>query len=472
MAEQNLPDVGPPVLAVVGHPNKGKSSIVATLVQDNQVEISSEAGTTRYAAYIPLKVDDQTLYTLVDTPGFQRARGALEWMLEHESTDDKRPQVVHQFVETFSGQEMFRDECELLRPIVNGAGILYVVDGSIPYGEEYKPEMEILRWTGRPRMALINPIGGEKYVDEWKTSLDQYFTVKVFNAVSAEFDKQLELLRMFGMLYDGWRKPMARVVEALESRRQHQRQAAARAIASMLTEALTHVETKVIGFDDEPATHRAALEERFRNALRRREAVCHDQIEAIYDHPGIRRQNPDMQVLHEDVFSTESQRLFGLTRGQAIQIAAVGAAGAGALLDLALAGLTFGIFTAAFAVVGGVTGYVGFDKVARWQVVLHGRLGQKLLQCGPLINVGLQHSLLNRACLYHQLIATRSHARRTPVIVDSDQIGALNPLTTEMGRRLSADFRKLRSVNNDDVMRTELVDVMIAKIVQILDDIG
>ena len=37
----------PPLFAIVGHPNKGKSSIVSTLAQDESVTISPIPGTTR-----------------------------------------------------------------------------------------------------------------------------------------------------------------------------------------------------------------------------------------------------------------------------------------------------------------------------------------------------------------------------------------------------------------------------------------
>ena len=155
-----------PVFAVVGHPNKGKSCIVATLAQDDSVHIAPEPGTTSKCRRYPAVVDGQTLYTLVDTPGFQRARGALAWMKERETSAAKRGEVVRQFLEAYRGGEAFPDECELLWPIMAGAGILYVVDGSRPYGEEYEAEMKILRWTGRPSMALINPIADERHVEE------------------------------------------------------------------------------------------------------------------------------------------------------------------------------------------------------------------------------------------------------------------------------------------------------------------
>jgi small GTP-binding protein len=69
-----------PVLAVVGHPNKGKSSLVSTLAQDDSVAIGTDPGTTLHARAYPMRIDGKLLYTLVDTPGFQRARQVLAWL--------------------------------------------------------------------------------------------------------------------------------------------------------------------------------------------------------------------------------------------------------------------------------------------------------------------------------------------------------------------------------------------------------
>ena len=66
-----------PRFAVVGHPNKGKSSVVATLAQNDSIAIAMEPGTTRDSHRYPMKVDDVTLYELIDTPGFQRPRKVL-----------------------------------------------------------------------------------------------------------------------------------------------------------------------------------------------------------------------------------------------------------------------------------------------------------------------------------------------------------------------------------------------------------
>ena len=59
-----------PRFAVVGHPNKGKSSIVSTLAGDDSVEIKADPRTTLRCNRYPMKVDGKTLYELIDTPGF------------------------------------------------------------------------------------------------------------------------------------------------------------------------------------------------------------------------------------------------------------------------------------------------------------------------------------------------------------------------------------------------------------------
>jgi small GTP-binding protein len=74
----------PPRFAIVGHPNKGKSSIVATLAEDDSVAIAPDPGTTTQARTYPMRRDGQTLYELSDTPGFQRARDVLAWLTAHD----------------------------------------------------------------------------------------------------------------------------------------------------------------------------------------------------------------------------------------------------------------------------------------------------------------------------------------------------------------------------------------------------
>ena len=48
-----------PKFAVVGDPNKGKSSIVSSLARDDSIQIGNTPGTTQVSRAFPLKVDGE-----------------------------------------------------------------------------------------------------------------------------------------------------------------------------------------------------------------------------------------------------------------------------------------------------------------------------------------------------------------------------------------------------------------------------
>ena len=50
-----------PTFAVVGHPNEGKSSVVATLTEDDSVRISDFPGETTICADYSVRVDEKVL---------------------------------------------------------------------------------------------------------------------------------------------------------------------------------------------------------------------------------------------------------------------------------------------------------------------------------------------------------------------------------------------------------------------------
>ena len=77
-----------------------------------------------------------------------------------------------------------------------GAGIIYVVDGSRPVRNVDREEMEILRLTGRPRMAIINCKDDDfTHLDSWKNEFRRSFnTNRVFNAHRATYAERILLL--------------------------------------------------------------------------------------------------------------------------------------------------------------------------------------------------------------------------------------------------------------------------------------
>ena len=454
-----------PVFAVVGHPNKGKSSIVSTLAHDDSVRIAAEPGTTTSCREYPMRVDGRIQYKLVDTPGFQRARRALAWMRERETTAMEHAAVVRAFVEAHRGTGAFDDECELLTPVLDGAGILYVVDGSLPYGPEYEAEMEILRWTGAPSMALINPIGPADHVESWRAALLQYFKiVRVFDALEAPFEKRLELLRAFGQLREEWREPLARAVATLGEERGRVHRRVARAVAQMLAEMLSYSATQRLSIGADPTLHEATLEQAYKDALRDLEREGRRNVELVYGHRKVERNEGVVELLDQDLFSTDHWYFWGLNRRQLVATGAAGGAVLGGAIDVGVGGASMLLGTLVGATVGGATAWLSRGRLTRTRV-LNLPLGGRLLRCGPTRDVNFPYVVLGRALYHHARVAGRSHADRGTLALGDPGDGAnwIDRLSRGDRTALERSFRRLRDGETGEDL-TEEVTVRLAPI--------
>jgi GTPase Era involved in 16S rRNA processing len=453
-----------PVFAVVGHPNKGKSSIVATLARDESVAISPLPGTTVDDREFPMVIDGETLYVLVDTPGFQRARAALEWMQQQAASAVERPDIVRRFVEGHRNDPRFDAECNLLTPVLEGAGILYVVDGSRPFGQEYEAEMEILRWTGQPSLALINLIGESDYTAEWKNALGQYFRiVRVFDAMTADFDKRIQLLLAFGQIREEWREPLERAVQVLQAEQTQRRVLSARVIAEAIGAMLTHTcQGRLTGSQPDEAV-RQRLRETYTQNLVAMEQQCRRDVEQIYNYKHLERHEAVVQLLDEDLFARQTWSLFGLTRQQLVAAGSVGGAAAGGVIDLAVGGASLLMGAGLGALIGGVSAWVTADRVADVRVL--GRpLGGQVLGVGPMRNINFPYVVLGRALLHHRMIEDRTHACRGPL--DLQEASApLQSITPQHRKRLEQVFSKMR---NRDALRPDLLDRLAGEIEQLM----
>jgi hypothetical protein len=413
-----------------------------------------------------MRLDGRTLYTLVDTPGFQRARAALAWMKANEADAASRPAVVARFVREHAGGDRFHDECELLQPIIDGAGIIYVVDGAAPYGPEYEAEMEILRWTGQPSLAIINPIGEPRFVEPWQNALGQFFrVVRVIDVLQAPFAQQIELLRGFGQLREDWREPLHTAVEALIAQRDRQKADAARLIAEMIEAALTYQEFKDMPKDAPTREPSRQLEQRYRGKLRQLEREAREAVESVYGYSHVERREDDFELLEADLLASETWILFGLKKRDLIALGAAGGAVAGGMLDLSLGGSTFFAGAALGGLVGGATGFFSADKLTEVKVLQHS-LGGRRLRCGPTKNLQFPFVLVGRARLHQSLVAARTHAQRTALVLDPANPNP--PLPDATKRELAQLFAQLRKTALADEKHTRALDRLTVVICSLL----
>lgn len=440
-----------PVFAVVGHPNKGKSSVVATLSQNDAIAIALEPGTTRQSQTYPLTVDGEALYTLVDTPGFQRPRKVLEWLQAHSLTASDRAETVAAFVTQHRGEARFHDECELLAPLVEGAGIIYVVDGSVPYNAENEAEMTILRWTGQPNLALINSIGPDDYSDTWQAALGQFFqVVRRFDAVRASFDQHLSLLKAFGQLEPAWEQPLERAVRHLREQRLRRREQAAGLIARALEEMMTWREQQTLTVGSSPAQPdgdlAANLRERWYKHQRQREQSLRLAIERLYQHNRIQRQEAELTWHSDhDLFSEKSRQVWGVSR---THLTTAGF-GAGAISGVGIDALTFGTSFGTGALIGGLIGaassYFYGDRLTLSALKIGPLLdGLQTASFGPVQDSQFGYIVLGRAIDHWWQISRRNHAGRELLDLAPTESHWLQHLDRENRNALQKGFDKCR----------------------------
>jgi len=434
-----------PKFSVVGHPNKGKSSIVSALAMDDSVQISDTPGTTTAKRSFPLSVDGKILYELFDTPGFQRPRQVLEWLKKHSVSADKRHEVLRTFVNEHRDNPRFNDEVQLLEPILNGAGIIYVVDASKPYGVEYEAEMEVLRWTGQPSMALMNHIDESDYTQEWRRALEQYFKmVRSFNPIKASIAQHTSILESMAQLKEEWIDPVKSSIKLLELHHKQRLSRSCYLLTKLVYASITLVETLALKADHIEDEDKLELENNYKNKLRKLEHETQNDIAKIWNHYNLEIDTEILTFENMDLFSKETASVFGLTQRELVVTGASTGAVAGAGIDLLFVGHTLLLGGLIGGVAGGVSAYFGFNELSEVKV-LGQTLGKRYLQIGPMNNRNFPYILLGRALYYTYQVSKHSHAKRGDMDIVMDASFKDQWLKDDVRKSLENYHKKFRS---------------------------
>ncbi len=399
-----------PEFAILGHPNEGKSSVVSTLTEDDKIKVSQIPGETRESKKYTITIDDKKIISFVDTPGFQMPKKTLAWFKAYKGRPD---QIIEIFIDTFKDDPFYVDECELLLPVAKGAGIIYVVDGSRPVRDDDLAEMEILRLTGRPRMAIINSKTSEKnYISDWKLEFQKHFNcIREFNSNTADFSERIKMLDSLKAIDQEMEDVLYHVIAAFKKER-HKRNCLVAALISLTLEKILsfHVSQSVaLSFDRKRVEER--LEKKYHAAIKKIEKLMFKKIRSLFQHTLFEYHLLEYSILRHDLFSQQTWELLGLTRQQLTTAGAVIGGSAGAVLDTAAAGITFGVFTAMGGILGAGSAWFGGKKITR--VKKAGiRFGKDKLKLGPNKNIQFLYILIDRALIYYSHIINRPHGCR------------------------------------------------------------
>ena len=386
-------------LAVVGHTNTGKTSLMRTLLRDSRFgEVKNAAATTRHVAQAALGDGVETWLYLHDTPGLEDAGGVLDWLEENTSPQHEGIERLQQFLDSPAAQNEWAQEAKVLRQVLASDAALYVVDAREDVLPKYKDELTVLSWCAKPVMPVFNFIHGQN-MDEWQTLLARrsLHVSSRFDTVAFDFSGEMVLWQQLATLLG---QPPA--LSALMAFRQQEWQQLERQAYVLVAQFLLDAAACVRQFEDKSRSQ-AVLDE-MQTAVAAHESSLHQQLFALYRFYYSDADIQGQQVLRafrQNPFDAELLKDYGIRTGKA--------AATGALLGLGVDALTLGTSLGLGATIGGVLG----GLAGNWQVLYDKIQGIETL----MIDNATLTLLAARSLHLLQTLKSRGHAATNSVVL-------------------------------------------------------
>jgi len=344
-------------VAVVGHTNAGKTSLLRTLTRNARFgEVSDRPGTTRDVEGCTLLVDGRPGMELYDTPGLEDSIALLE-LIESNRHGRRMDGIdrVKAFLDSDAAMTRFAQEAKALRQMLACDVALYVVDVRDPVLAKYRDELRILGLCARPVVPVLNFIAlPETRVREWRDALARLnmHAVAEFDTVVFDAEGEIRLFEKMRSLLDSHRPQ----IDALLRHRRVEREQLIAASLKVIADLLVDVAACSIPIEVEALRQSTEAIEDLKRQVRRREERCVAQLLELH---GFRREDCVAGAIPveggawpTDLFSPQSLQEYG--------IGGTGGAAAGAMvgltLDILFHGLSLGAATSIGAAVGAALG--------------------------------------------------------------------------------------------------------------------
>ncbi|WP_462401509.1 GTPase/DUF3482 domain-containing protein [Pseudomonas sp. Marseille-QA0332] len=341
-------------LAVVGHTNVGKTSLLRTLTRDVGFgEVSHRPSTTRHVEGARLSVDGQPLLELYDTPGLEDAIALLDYLERLEQPGERLdgPARLERFLQGSEARQRFEQEAKVVRQLLASDAGFYVIDAREPVLAKYRDELQVLAGCGKPLLPVLNFVTSSAQREEqWRQALARLglHALVRFDSVAPPQDGERRLYESLALLLEHARPALQRLIDDQQAQRVARQQAGKRLIADLLLDCAACRRSVAT----EPAAQAKAIEA-LRQDIRQREQRCVEALLALY---AFRREDAsasDLPLLDgrwgDDLFNPETLKLLGVRVGGGV--AAGAAAGAG--VDLLVGGVTLGAAALVGALAGG-----------------------------------------------------------------------------------------------------------------------
>ncbi|MGP5225158.1 DUF3482 domain-containing protein [Psychrobacter aquimaris] len=346
-------------LAVVGHTNTGKTSILRTLLRDVYFgEVKNEAATTRHVEQARL-TDSQTgevLVALYDTPGLEDASGLMDWLEDNTASRRDGIERLQQFLAADIAQSIdssrvsdsydYSQEAKVIRQLLASDMAIYVVDAREPVLGKYKDELAILSWAAIPVMPVFNFTDSQNAnIDDWQTMLARrnlHISTR-FDSVAFEFEDEMRLWQNLATMLTH-----SEMLEKLMARRTEDWAQLYDEANIIIADFLINVAAFVreINEDDDPMPVLEQMQEAVRQSER---AMQHNLLNLYKFYDNAVAATPlELQAYQQDPFDPELLKSYG--------IRTTSGAAAGALLGLGIDAAALGTTLGLGAAIGGIAG--------------------------------------------------------------------------------------------------------------------
>ncbi|MBI6561927.1 GTPase SAR1 [Pseudomonas syringae] len=341
-------------LAVVGHTNVGKTSLLRTLTGDVSFgEVSHRPSTTRHVEGARLCVDGEALVELYDTPGLEDAIALLDYLERLDRPGERLdgPARLTRFLEGSEARQRFEQEAKVMRQLLDSDAGLYVIDAREPVLAKYRDELAVLASCGKPLLPVLNFVSAQQHREpEWREALSRLglHALVRFDSVAPPEDGGRRLYESLALLLESARPRLERLIDDQEKQRTAKRHSAARLIAELLIDCAACRRSVETTADQEQQAVEA-----LRKAVRQREQQCVEALLKLYAFRKDDVSSSDLPLMDgrwgDDLFNPETLKLMGVRVGGGV--AAGAAAGAG--VDLMVGGVTLGAAALVGAIAGG-----------------------------------------------------------------------------------------------------------------------
>ena len=386
--------------AVIGKPNSGKSSLISALIFSDEVEVSSEVGTTTKSTNWEYKYKNQTICSFYDTPGFEQARKLYTYYNDNISSYGS--QALRDFIEQYKNDESTKKDTEIIKAVLDSDYIIFIIDVSRNFNQNtIGYELEIIsKIIDKPTLILLNHSHQDNSFEaEWRTALAQYKLTNVHkvNPLDSSFTSIEQLYTALQEMLPTKDKRLNNIMSIYQEHAQANLAQSSESIAWMIQSILLLRDAYTI-FGKVTDAKKRETAKKYQRKVAKFEQTSKKEIEKIWGYANI-----VVKDFTEDIDSDSSMGIGSKAKTGSM----IAGAGAGALMGMRFSPI--GAFVG--AVIGAAVANVAYEHLS----FSHTIIGNTITYFIDTKNDNVSNILLKRSLEHLHRIISQGHANRKDI---------------------------------------------------------